>query len=106
MRKQSLHILKTALQRSDGSQCYTSVSETTLHEKSSNVVTKRGQWAEKEAKSLGVGKICKIEDSCLNSQQRWEAFVLLYEMLEEYGTHLVEAAWNHQVTYLTFLYFS
>ncbi|KAL2548019.1 tRNA/rRNA methyltransferase (SpoU) family protein [Forsythia ovata] len=34
------------------------------------------------------------------SWQRWEAFVFLYQMLEEYGTHLVEAAWNHQITLL------
>ncbi|KAL9326764.1 hypothetical protein ACSQ67_007409 [Phaseolus vulgaris] len=33
-------------------------------------------------------------------KQYWDAFVLLYEMLEEYGTHLVEAAWNHQVSLL------
>ena len=60
-------------------------------------MTKRGRWADKEAKSLGVGKICQSVDLFLTSQQRWLAFILLYEMLEEYGTHLVEAAWNHQV---------
>ncbi|OVA14952.1 tRNA/rRNA methyltransferase [Macleaya cordata] len=106
VRKQSLHILKIALRQSEGRQCYTSVSETTLHEQSSNArgITKRGQWAEKEAKSMGVGQICKPDDPCLNGHQRWEAFVLLYEMLEEYGTHLVEAAWNHQISLL--LHFS
>ena len=36
-------------------------------------------WADKEAKSLGVGKICYF-DSFLNNYQQWEAFVLLYEM--------------------------
>ncbi|KAI3973692.1 hypothetical protein MKX01_031112 [Papaver californicum] len=100
VRKQSLHILKTAVQRSDESQCCTSVSEAALDESSANATTKRGQWAEKEAKSLGVGQICKPDDTCLSGQQRWEAFILLYEMLEEYGTHLVEAAWNHQISLL------
>lgn len=60
-------------------------------------VTKRELWAFKEAKSLGVGKLSTSGDPIFNSQQYWDAFVLLYEMLEEYGTHLVEAAWNHQV---------
>lgn len=59
-------------------------------------LTKRERWAEKEASSLGVGKIYNVSDN-LNSQQKWGAFTLLYEMLEEYGTHLVEAAWDHQV---------
>ncbi|KAJ4843995.1 hypothetical protein Tsubulata_036713, partial [Turnera subulata] len=57
-------------------------------------------WADKEAKSLGVGNLCDSFGSPLCSQQQWEAFILLYEMLEEYGTHLVEAAWNHRVTLL------
>ncbi|RZC48081.1 hypothetical protein C5167_041028 [Papaver somniferum] len=100
VRKQSLHILKAAVWRSGGSQCCTGVSETTLDESSANATTKRGQWAEKEAKSMGVGQICKPDDTCLSGQQRWEAFILLYEMLEEYGTHLVEAAWNHQISLL------
>ncbi|MED6156669.1 hypothetical protein PIB30_016406 [Stylosanthes scabra] len=58
--------------------------------------TKRERWAYKEAKSLGVGKLLTSDDLIFNSQQFWDAFVLLYEMLEEYGTHLVEAAWNNQ----------
>ncbi|XP_010274499.1 PREDICTED: uncharacterized protein LOC104609816 isoform X2 [Nelumbo nucifera] len=106
VRKQSFHILKTALSRSGGSQCCSGVSEATSFEKSSTScgMTKRAQWAEKEAKSLGVGKIYNSASPCLNSQQRWDAFLLLYEMLEEYGTHLVEAAWTHQITLL--LHFS
>ncbi|XP_020577528.1 LOW QUALITY PROTEIN: uncharacterized protein LOC110022769 [Phalaenopsis equestris] len=62
--------------------------------------TKREKWAEKEAKSLGVGKVSHFDGVCLNGLQRWKVFVLLYEMLEEYGTHLVEAAWTHQVSLL------
>lgn len=60
-------------------------------------MTKRGKWAEKEAYSLGVQKVNNSSEPCSNDRQRWEAFFLLYEMLEEYGTHLVEAAWTHQV---------
>ena len=56
---------------------------------------KREMWAAKEARSLGVGKLCNSID--VKGQQQWEAFILLYEMLEEYGTHLVEADWNNQV---------
>ncbi|KAG0553292.1 hypothetical protein BDA96_01G581400 [Sorghum bicolor] len=37
---------------------------------------------------------------CSNGQDRWKVFLLLYEMLQEYGTHLVEAAWTHQVVQL------
>ncbi|XP_043715500.1 uncharacterized protein LOC122663896 isoform X2 [Telopea speciosissima] len=102
VRKQSLHILKISVGRTGGRQCYSGVSDTNLYEKNptSHGMTKRGKWAEKEAKSLGVGKICSPADPFLTGQQRWEAFLLLYEMLEEYGTHLVEAAWTHQVTLL------
>ncbi|KAJ4957121.1 hypothetical protein NE237_013904 [Protea cynaroides] len=102
VRKQSLHILKISLGRTDGRQCYPGVYETNMCEKNptSHSMTKKGRWAEKEAKSLGVGKISSPADPFLTGQQRWEAFLLLYEMLEEYGTHLVEAAWTHQVTLL------
>lgn len=61
-------------------------------------MTKRERWANKEAKSMGVGKACNMNDSCTSSQDRWMVFILLYEMLEEYGTHLIEAAWTHQVS--------
>lgn len=70
------------------------------HAISSNVThaqTKRGKWADKEAKSMGVGEVCHLGANGLSSQERWTVFILLYEMLEEYGTHLVEAAWMHQV---------
>ncbi|KAJ0104679.1 hypothetical protein Patl1_18356 [Pistacia atlantica] len=102
VRKQSLHILKTVLQISGESQAYSSVSERNSQEKHSTPrgMTKRELWAATEAKSLGVGKLCNSIDSGLKGRQQWEAFILLYEMLAEYGTHLVEAAWNHQVTLL------
>ncbi|KAB5573980.1 hypothetical protein DKX38_001174 [Salix brachista] len=101
VRKQSLHILKTVLQISGGSQC-PGVSEKKSPEKHPipHGMTKREMWADKEAKSLGVWELCNSADSPLNSQQQWEAFTLLYEMLEEYGTHLVEAAWHHQLNLL------
>ncbi|KAK8520784.1 hypothetical protein V6N13_076919 [Hibiscus sabdariffa] len=102
VRKQTLHILKTMLCISSGNQHRSDISEQKTQGKHSvpHGVTKRDLWAYKEAKSLGVGKICNSADSGLNSQQQWEAFLLLFEMLEEYGTHLVEAAWNHQITLL------
>ena len=100
MRKQSLHILKMILHASaENQQDSGGIVEKMSNEKSSALggMTKKGRWADKEAKSLGVGKIYDSVDFHLNSQQKWGAFFLLYEMLEEYGTHLVEAAWNHQV---------
>lgn len=102
VRKQSLQILKNALHINVGSTSSSGVSEIKLCERESipRGMTKREQWADKEAKSMGVGKICNSDDLYLNSHQQWEAFILLYEMLEEYGTHLVEAAWNHQVSLL------
>ncbi|KAJ4826548.1 hypothetical protein Tsubulata_039607 [Turnera subulata] len=102
VRKQSLHILKKALQISKGSQLNPSISQKKTHDRRPvpRGMTRREMWADKEAKSLGVGNLCVSFGSPLSSQQQWEAFILLYEMLEEYGTHLVEAAWNHQVTLL------
>ncbi|CAN1333845.1 Probable methyltransferase TARBP1 [Linum perenne] len=101
IRKQSLEILKNAL-HINGDLNTSTVSETLPQGDLSNPqgLTKRESWADKEAKSLGVGKFCSSVDSPLTCQQQWKAFILLYEMLEEYGTHLVEAAWNHQVTLL------
>lgn len=100
MRKQSLHILKAVLQIRGENQGHSGVSDMRSQGKNSTArgMTKRDLWAVKEAKSLGVGKLCYSTDLALkHGQQQWEAFILLYEMLEEYGTHLVEAAWNHQV---------
>ncbi|XP_062073868.1 uncharacterized protein LOC133778060 isoform X2 [Humulus lupulus] len=101
VRKQSLYMLKKAVLINKSSQS-SSVSEITLQNKQSapQGMTKRELWAEMEAQSLGLGRIRNSVEPDLNSQQKWEAFVLLYEMLEEYGTHLVEAAWNHQVSLL------
>lgn len=99
MRKQSLHILKAVLQIRGENQGHSGVSDMRSQGKNSTArgMTKRDLWAVKEAKSLGVGKLCYSTDLALKQGQQWEAFILLYEMLEEYGTHLVEAAWNHQV---------
>lgn len=101
VRKQSLYILKMALNIQEGTNTLSSMSKrnTNTNGKHSvpHGVSKRELWANKEAKSLGVGQLSTSGDLIFNSQQYWDAFVLLYEMLEEYGTHLVEAAWNHQV---------
>lgn len=97
MRKQSLHILKTILWINGERHCGKGVSEKKLQETRAVPpgMTKRERWAAKEATSLGVEK---FRDSIeVKEQQHWQAFILLYEMLDEYGTHLVEAAWNHQV---------
>ncbi|GAB4834643.1 hypothetical protein Ancab_032906 [Ancistrocladus abbreviatus] len=102
VRKQSLYILKKMLLMNEGRQLNSNAPEKKSHQKNSvcNGRTKRDLWAEKEANSLGVGQLRTAVDSCSDRSQKWEAFFLLYEMLEEYGTHLVEAAWSHQIMLL------
>lgn len=99
LRKQSLLILKTTLSLSKERKCNTDIVEEVSQVKvfSSSTTSKKGRWADKEAQSLGVGRVCNSSELISSGSYRWEAFVFLYEMLEEYGTHLVEAAWNHQV---------
>lgn len=99
IRKQSLHILKMALGITEVNQIQDDLSDTKTRERHQNacVMTKREIWADKEARSLGVESVRKSIDNNVDPRQSWEAFILLYEMLEEYGTHLVEAAWNHRV---------
>lgn len=105
VRKQSLHILKASVLTREKNQPLSGVSENLASDiiSATQALTKKGRWADKEAKSLGVGKVCSSADFGTDNQQKWDAFFLLYEMLEEYGTHLVEAAWNHQV-YNHFMY--
>ncbi|CAI9095603.1 OLC1v1031591C1 [Oldenlandia corymbosa var. corymbosa] len=100
-RKQSLHVLKSTL-RLKGESCNPGFSDAVSGQKDlvPRGMTKRERWANEEAKSLGVGKINNSTEDNLNSWNRWETFTFLYEMLEEYGTHLVEAAWNHQMNLL------
>ncbi|XP_071706129.1 uncharacterized protein [Rutidosis leptorrhynchoides] len=101
VRKQSLHILKNIVITYEGKP-QTSVVEAMSSEKTPNLngLTKRERWATKEAKSLGIENLRDSVDSGSSSKQKWVAFFLLYEMLEEYGTHLVEAAWNYQMNLL------
>ncbi|KAL2903102.1 putative methyltransferase TARBP1 [Bienertia sinuspersici] len=101
IRKQSLYILKRLTLINDGGQLNPIASEKKSHQRSPvpHGMTKRDLWAEEEAKSLGVGQVCLPADN-LSEKQKLEAFILLYEMLDEYGTHLVEAAWNHQILLL------
>ncbi|KAL1200621.1 hypothetical protein V5N11_019810 [Cardamine amara subsp. amara] len=98
VRKQSLHILKSLLSISEVSKTSSEKKpeENSVH----RAMTRKETWAEKEAKSLGVGELYGSVGSGLTSQQQWQAFLLLYEMLEEYGTHLVEAAWSNQIDLL------
>ncbi|XP_038975509.1 uncharacterized protein LOC103710780 [Phoenix dactylifera] len=117
VRKQALYILKISLSyyssplETEHNKCCS--DDTGCNSKAKNALiislaeapspigtTKRGRWAHKEAKSLGVGEVCHLENYSLSSRERWKVFLLLYEMLEEYGTHLVEAAWTHQVSLL------
>ncbi|XP_073307956.1 uncharacterized protein [Primulina huaijiensis] len=99
VRKQSLQILKRMLYLSKKMELSTGIPIKLSNEKilDSHFISKRGRWADNEAKSLGVGRVCHDNASNLTGWKRWEAFVFLYEMLEEYGIHLVEAAWNHQI---------
>ncbi|KAI3821527.1 hypothetical protein L1987_09095 [Smallanthus sonchifolius] len=96
VRKQSLHILKS-LAITCETKKKTSVFET---QSNSHGLTKRERWANKEAKTLGIENLCDVVDFDSISERKWGAFFLLYEMLEEYGTHLVEAAWNYQMNLL------
>jgi len=102
VRKQSLYILKSTATGSQGKQ-QNSVLETNSK---SHGLTKRERWANKEAESLGIERLCNNSvDSDSSSELKWGAFFMLYEMLEEYGTHLVEAAWSYQVSpLLVYLY--
>ncbi|KAL1536409.1 tRNA (guanosine(18)-2'-O)-methyltransferase [Salvia divinorum] len=99
LRKQSLLILKTILNLSKERKYHSDIFEDVSKEKGScsDTMSKRGRWADKEAQSLGVGRICNYNEVISTGWYRWVTFIFLYEMLEEYGTHLVKAAWNHQV---------
>ncbi|KAK9716282.1 hypothetical protein RND81_06G223200 [Saponaria officinalis] len=101
IRKQSLHILKKVLFL-NGGELNSNVADRKPHHKGTvpHGMTKRDLWAEEEAQSLGVQTLRVSGDNNFSTKQKWEAFILLYEMLEEYGTHLVEAAWNHQIMVL------
>ncbi|KAJ0236798.1 tRNA/rRNA methyltransferase [Hirschfeldia incana] len=99
VRKQSLHILKSVLSISEASK--TSSEKKPEGNSVHRALTKKEMWADKEARSLGVGELYGSVESALTSQQQqWQAFVLLYEMLDEYGTHLVEAVWSNQIDLL------
>ncbi|KAF7062705.1 hypothetical protein CFC21_069279 [Triticum aestivum] len=106
IRKQAFYVLKTSLSifsfGNDGSQRCSGRSPAALpgQDKSNAAVTKKERWANKEAKSLGVEEIKQSDEQCSSGQDRWKVFLLLYEMLQEFGTHLVEAAWAHQVLLL------
>lgn len=104
IRKQTFYVLKISLSifssGNHGSQRCSGRSPAALpgQDKSNTAVTKKERWANKEAKSLGVEEIKQSDEQCSSGQDRWKVFMLLYEMLQEFGTHLVEAAWTHQVS--------
>lgn len=106
VRKRAFYILKISLSifssgNDENQQCSArSPSALPVQAKSNTAVTRKERWANKEAKSLGVEEITQSGEHCSSGQDRWKVFVLLYEMLQEFGTHLVEAAWTHQVMLL------
>ncbi|RLN39238.1 uncharacterized protein C2845_PM01G00170 [Panicum miliaceum] len=107
VRKHAFYVLTISLSiftssGNDGSQHCSSKSSAALpaQTKSNTATTKRERWANKEAKSLGVREMDESDERCSNGLDRWKIFLLLYEMLQEYGTHLVEVAWTHQVMLL------
>uniref|UniRef100_A0A0E0IRP9 Uncharacterized protein n=1 Tax=Oryza nivara TaxID=4536 RepID=A0A0E0IRP9_ORYNI len=61
-------------------------------DKPNTAMTKRERWAQKEARSLGIGETSQSDENCSSRKDWSKVFLLLYEMLREYGTHLVEAA--------------
>jgi tRNA guanosine-2'-O-methyltransferase len=105
LRKHAFYVLKISLSIfrispvNDGNQHCSSRSSAALpaQTKSNTGETKRERWANKEAKSLGVRELGQSSEDCSSGQDWCKVFLLLYEMLQEYGTHLVEAAWAHQV---------
>ncbi|EEC74324.1 hypothetical protein OsI_09608 [Oryza sativa Indica Group] len=107
VRKQALYILRISLDifsssEDNGAQQCSRRRSAALpaQDKSNTAMTKRERWAQKEAKSLGIGEMSQSDENCSSGKDRWKVFLLLYEMLQEYGTHLVEAAWTHQVMLL------
>jgi hypothetical protein len=106
VRKQAFYVLTISLSiftsssLNDGNPHCSSKSLVALpaQTKSNTATTKRERWASKEAKSLGVREMDQSDEHCSDGHGRWKVFLLLYEMLQEYGTHLVEAAWLHQVS--------
>lgn len=112
VRKQAFYVLTISLSiftsssGNDRSLHSSSRSSAALPQIKANTgATKRERWANKEAKSLGIREMDQSGEHCSNGQDRWKVFLLLYEMLQEYGTHLVEAAWTHQVSWFPDVYY-
>ncbi|KAH7425675.1 hypothetical protein KP509_11G065800 [Ceratopteris richardii] len=90
-RKRALQTLKEVLNLGPLCQSTKFQSQTDSRVSTSSfphLLTKRDTYAAQEARSLGLWN---------HETEHWKAFFLLYDMLEEYGTHLVEAAWKHQI---------
>ncbi|KAI5079464.1 hypothetical protein GOP47_0004943 [Adiantum capillus-veneris] len=93
-RKRAVHILKEVSKA--GSPCQFMSTQSLVDQKGlgssfSGSFTKRDTYAALEARSLGLWD---------HEIESWKAFFLLYDMLEEYGTHLVEAVWKNQISVL------
>jgi hypothetical protein len=92
VRKQALYILRISLDifsssEDNGAQQCSRRRSAALpaQDKSNTAMTKR--------------EMNQSDENCSSGKDRWKVFLLLYEMLQEYGTHLVEAAWTHQVSW-------
>ncbi|BAT09861.1 uncharacterized protein [Oryza sativa Japonica Group] len=99
VRKQALYILRISLDifpssKNDAAQQCSRKRSAALpvQDKPNTAMTKRERWAQKEARSLGIGETSQSDENCSSRKDRSKVFLLLYEMLQEYGTHLVEAA--------------
>uniref|UniRef100_A0A0E0QAP5 Uncharacterized protein n=1 Tax=Oryza rufipogon TaxID=4529 RepID=A0A0E0QAP5_ORYRU len=95
VRKQALYILRISLDifpssENDAAQQCSRRRSAALpaQDKPNTAMTKR----EKEARSLGIRETSQSDENCSSRKDRSKVFLLLYEMLQEYGTHLVEAA--------------
>ncbi|KAJ7549851.1 hypothetical protein O6H91_07G072000 [Diphasiastrum complanatum] len=110
-RKRAMHVLKMALHK-PGSQSEYNLKENTqkssvlglkdkqaINDSTTKSLRKRERLEKQEAASLGIGTF-PGEEAEINDETQWTSFWHLYEILEEYGIHLVEAAWKHQMSKL------
>uniref|UniRef100_A0A0E0BA09 Uncharacterized protein n=1 Tax=Oryza glumipatula TaxID=40148 RepID=A0A0E0BA09_9ORYZ len=52
-------------------------------DKPNTAMTKRERWAQKEARSLGIGETSQSDENCSSRKDWSKVFLLLYEMLRE-----------------------
>uniref|UniRef100_A0A0E0IRQ1 Uncharacterized protein n=1 Tax=Oryza nivara TaxID=4536 RepID=A0A0E0IRQ1_ORYNI len=52
-------------------------------DKPNTAMTKRERWAQKEARSLGIGETSQSDENCSSRKDWSKVFLLLYEMLRD-----------------------